>query len=35
VQLVKTTTSSRVFDVIRLSQTPQGDAVLELKALTA
>jgi hypothetical protein len=35
VQLVKTTTSPRVFGVLRLSQTPQGDAVLELKALTA
>ena len=35
VRTVKTTTSSRVFGVVRLSQTPQGDAVLELKALTA
>jgi hypothetical protein len=35
VRTVKTTTSSRVFGVVRLSQTPQGNAVLELKALTA
>lgn len=31
VQTLKTTTNPRVYDVVRLSQTPQGDAVLELK----
>jgi hypothetical protein len=34
-QTVQTTTSSRTFSVVRISPTPQGDAVLELAPLTA